>query len=71
MESADGQRQGGSVDTGEDGDIMQKGLRSLQDQNNKNSTKFRSQSASLPSKGNSCPPTSQTVGNSSETPLCD
>lgn len=71
MKSADGQKQGGSVNMREDGDLVQKGLRSLRDQNNKNSTKCKSQSASLPSNGNFCSLTSQTANNSkSETP-CD
>lgn len=51
MKSADGQKQGGSVNMREDGVITQKGLRTLRDQNNKNSTKCKSQSAPLPSDG--------------------
>lgn len=64
MKSADGQKQGGSINMREDGDSVQKGLRSLQDQNNKNSTKCESQSASLPSNGNFCSLTSQIVSSS-------
>lgn len=69
MKSADGQKQGGSVNAREDGEITQKGLRSLRDQNNKNSPKSKSQSASLPSNGNFCSLTSQSASSSeSETP---